>query len=417
MKNSNFIVDYYTGCVGKQVKNNRDDLRMVMWNVKNEVANANTPVTSLILHPVKKSCAATCYYCYVGANKRSVNKDDFLTIDILDKKLQAVNEYNKSLGFGDEIICVKMTGGEPLLHDKMEEIFEHLNAHINSKFFITISTSLFIPKPLYERFKKLLMKLDSYENISKVQVYYSMNFGNKVDLGKSVIGEPDHYRIDDLIRLKLEHNINKLCFTLHNVVLKETDFDLFLKEFRRYIKGNEDFIDSTFTLVKEGEYLCDLDKFMKFLSDIEELDTQPYVSYWASIHLNGKFKHNDFKNEFYEQEEGIYKWSPFNDYCGMFKSSLVIDKDTYCSCFHKITDAETIEEATNAKCHPNKEQVKLFFTLSDKCKDCELLSFCNRCRLDRHNLECSKQYKEYERLRFRLFAKQVAKTIGGGNNE
>jgi organic radical activating enzyme len=402
------VIDYYTGCVGNKVVNDREKLRMVSWDVKNKISLTHTPVTSLILHPVKKSCTATCYYCYVGANEKGVNKQDFLDLETLDKKFKEAKQYNKSLGFEDnEIISIKMTGGEPLLNDRIEEFFNYLNNNIQNKFFITISTSLFIPRKVFENFKELMLKLDKYDNITKVQVYYSMNFGNRVDLGKTVLGEPDHFRIDELIKLKKGNNIKKLCFTLHNVILKETDFDLFIKDYRSYIKNNEDFIDVTFTLVKEGQYLCDEQKFLNFLEQIEKLDTTPYVSYWASIHLNGKFNQNDAEISSYEVEPGIYKWSPFNDYCGMFKSSLVIDKDTYCSCFHKITDGNSVEETMVAGEHLDKDKVLQFFNLVDKCKECELLSFCNRCRLDRNNLECSTQYKEYEKLRFRLFVRQI----------
>ncbi len=407
------VVDYYTGCVGEPIegKNEREVLRMLHWETNEVISKSTTAVTSLVLHPVRKSCGANCYYCYVGSNNLGIKKDDYLTMDVLKEKMQAIREYNDSICANNEIIYVKITGGEPLLNEELFNFLKYLDEEIDNKFYVTLYTSLYVPKKTYEMFKDMLMRLDEFTNMQKFHVFYSINFGNANDLGKVIKGEPRDFRINELIDMRVEHNLDRLFFTLHNVITSETSVPEFFTELDSYLPKYEDFIDVTFTLVKEKQFLPKLAVFRDFVERIEKLAYEPYITFWALVHLNRKFNSNDGSTLFYEVEDGTYKWSPFNSYCGMFKSSMVIDAAGFCSCFHKVAEADTVEEAMNVENYPNDQKMTEFFTLPDQCIDCDVFSFCNRCRLDRNVLKCSEQYKEFERLRFRLFSKQVIEYI------
>jgi radical SAM protein with 4Fe4S-binding SPASM domain len=355
----------YTNLINK-IRNSFISKRQQVFNKKRKITNLN-------LFPTY-ACHGSCPYCY---SKDNINKKfGYITVDSLKASLKKITD----LGMVIEPYSVRVYGGEPLLNENLYDILKYLKETYPSIEFIYISSGLLFSKDIFDRVKRILVKINEFG--IKFSVGISVDFGtipftrtcSTYNITQSMLLD----RIDELVSLGIP------CVAA-TVVSKNTDIDNCInqlidnhKKYKSIINKEDIITGNPRRIAYRVSVACD-DEYHPTLQQLNELYDRMLQLYKDSNLITSNiFPYTDViaSARVCQINEDIYTLVYPPMYCGIYSYMIEIyPNGEIGSCHMEMFDRSVYID--------DNEYNKQMILHPKKCYTCEFFMVCRGACINR----------------------------------
>ncbi|GEM_PF-3886672 len=377
ISNEKDILNKYTNLELNKLKYLRYDLK------KKLVAQDDTVITTINVHPVDRLCYGSCNYCYNNSYYYDKNFGK-ISPERFEKFLTEIQPW-----LSDDV-AIKFTGGSCFLYNNIYDLINIAKKYIKN-LHVRFHADLMYDEVKYNEVLGIFDRLVDDNDILTVSMYITTDYGSDTRCSK-------YLNINsDTIKKRAEHivdtygNYNKFQIELKININSETDEKRLLSELEKIVNKNCFII---YNPVRDLKYTPSIKQLKNIVDTIEKVYSTKVI-YWREVAIVNDLlykkvnSNKTFNHVFIRTKQNDYLYSPYYFDCPGYINATGISSNKYLPCFIGYLEEDTISKTLRYS-HPiDSDHYKKFLELPDECKNCKLTAICMRCMIRRYMIPCS----------------------------